>query len=52
VGFIKIRKGNTKGTWWAQVESAGRENVFSSPGAFKTHTNPWGGQTQEIPNNE
>jgi hypothetical protein len=31
------------------VESAGNENMFSSSGAFKTYTNPWGGQTQEIP---
>jgi hypothetical protein len=34
-----------------QVESSGRERrvCFSFSGAFKTYSNPWGGQTQEIP---
>jgi hypothetical protein len=27
-GLLKVRKGNTKGTWWAQVESASRESML------------------------
>jgi hypothetical protein len=28
-GLLKVRKGNTKRAWWAQVESAGRESMLS-----------------------
>jgi hypothetical protein len=48
-GLLKVRKGNTKGAWWAQVESISREQCFSFSDAFKIYTNPWQGQTQEIP---
>jgi hypothetical protein len=32
-----------------QVESAGRESMLFFFSAFKTHTNQWERQTQEIP---
>jgi hypothetical protein len=47
-GLLKVREGNTKGAWWgAGGVHQQREHAFS--GVFKTYTNPWGGQTQEIP---
>jgi hypothetical protein len=33
--LLKIRRGNTKGAWWAQVESIGRENLFLFFRCFK-----------------
>jgi hypothetical protein len=32
-----------------QVSPPAELVCFSFSGAFKTHTNPWGGKTQEIP---
>jgi hypothetical protein len=48
-GLLKVRKGNTNGAWWVQVESTSRESGLCFSGAFKTYTNPWGGHTQKIP---
>jgi hypothetical protein len=32
--YLKLGKGDTKGAWWAQVESVDKV-CFSSPGALK-----------------
>jgi hypothetical protein len=44
-GLLKVKKGNTKGIWWALTLLAVRA-CFSSLGAFKNYSNPWGGLFQ------
>jgi hypothetical protein len=49
-GILKVRKGNTKGSMVGHRWSPPAERTsFSFSCAFKTYTNPWGGQIQEIP---
>jgi hypothetical protein len=56
-GLLKIRKRNTEGTWWTQVESVSRETAFlfhvllkptliqgdGRPRRFPPIMNKWGG---------
>jgi hypothetical protein len=49
--YEKLGEGKYKGSMMGPRWSLLAERAcFSFSGAFKTYINPWGGQTQEIPN--